>query len=70
VALAEQLRLQAVEIARTTPSPGETTAEAIAALDAWIAEQADAAQELVVGPALAVLRAHRDELARSLERPN
>jgi hypothetical protein len=66
--LAEQLRQQALEIQRTTPGPGETTAEALAALEAFIAGMAG--HELLAGPALAVLRAHRDDLTRSLEQPN
>ena len=68
--LAEQLRQQALEIRRTTPTPGETTAQALEALEAFIAQSSGDGSELVAGPALEVLRAHRDDLARSLERPN
>lgn len=69
-ALAEQLRQQALEIARTTPTAGETTADALAALDAFIAQMSGDGSELVAGPALEVLRAHRDSLAHSIEPPN
>lgn len=68
--LAAQLRQQALEIRRTTPTPSETTEQALAALDAFIAQMSGNDSELVAGPALEVLREHRDELARSLERPN
>lgn len=70
IQLAEQLRLRAVEIRRTTPTPGETTADAIAALDAFMSELSANGSELVAEPALAELRSHRADLVRSLERPN
>jgi len=58
------LEAQAIAIAESIPAPGETVAESLAALTRGIADlEANPMSSVVAGPALAVLRRRRDELA-------
>lgn len=58
---------QARSIRATTPAPGETVAEALRALEAGIRDiEAMPTADIVAGPALAELRALREDLARRL----
>jgi hypothetical protein len=62
VALEEDLRSQAAAIRAAGPGPGETLDEAIAALDASIADLSGPEWLLVATSAVAELRAYRDDL--------